>query len=473
MQNKDKIISDFEAGHCSEAKRKRKHKFDAVDEPLIKWFRCVRDQKIPVSGEMLLLKAQEFARACGCDDTDKLDANWVNRWKSRQEVVCKKLHGEAESVDQCGVDDWQKHRLPALLKQFKAEEIFNTDETGLFYRCLPDRTHVMKNEKCAGGKLSKDRLTVLVTASMAGEKLPPLVIGKSANPRCFKNVKKLPLPYEHNTKAWMTSTIFEKWVKKLDLQMRKRERKIALVLDNCTAHPSVSGLTNVKLVFLPPNTTAKTQPMDAGVIRCFKAHYIKNLAKMRLLAFEEKKPNCKIDVLESMKLFNQAWDSVSETAIKNCFKKVMFVQPELEDNLEETESNVDEDIEGIWERLQAGGLIPETCTFSVYTENDSQLQTRETITESSMLDDLRATGEDITVQKEKEDEEDVSVEEVEPTISSSTEALALMRQLDRYFRSHDDSEEMLRHLTKIQKYVVDKSITKTKQLKINDFFARK
>ena len=124
------------------------------------------------------MKAQEFARACGCDDTDKLDANWVNRWKSRQEVVCKKLHGEAESVDQCGVDDWQKHRLPALLKQFKAEEIFNTDETGLFYRCLPDRTHVMKNEKCAGGKLSKDRLTVLVTTSMAGEKLPPLVIGK-------------------------------------------------------------------------------------------------------------------------------------------------------------------------------------------------------------------------------------------------------------------------------------------------------
>ena len=41
----------------------------------------------------------------------------------------------------------------------------------------------------------------------------------------------------------------------------------------------------------------------------------------------------------------------------------MFVQPELEDNLEETESNVDEDIEGIWERLQGGGLIPETCTF--------------------------------------------------------------------------------------------------------------
>ena len=67
----------------------------------------------------------------------------------------------------------------------------------------------------------------------------------------------------------------------------------------------------------------------------------------------------------------------------------MLVQLELEDNLEESESNVDEDIEGIWEKIQAGGLIPETCTFSEYTENDSQLQTCETIIESSILDDLR------------------------------------------------------------------------------------
>ena len=71
--------------------------------------------------------------------------------------------------------------------------------------------------------------------------------------------------------------------------MRKSNRNIALVLDNCTAHPKVEGLTNIKLIFLPPNTTARTKPMDAGVIRCLKSHYQKNIAKMRLVAFEEKK----------------------------------------------------------------------------------------------------------------------------------------------------------------------------------------
>ena len=77
---------------------------------------------------------------------------------------------------------------------------------------------------------------------------------------------KLPLPYESNKKAWMTATIFEVWVKKLDSRMRKSTRTVALVLDNCTALPNVIGLTNVKLIILPPNTTAKTQPMDAGVL---------------------------------------------------------------------------------------------------------------------------------------------------------------------------------------------------------------
>ena len=54
LKNKKKIIEDFEASCSSNTKRKRKHNFEAVDEPLVKWFRQARDEKILVSGEMLL-----------------------------------------------------------------------------------------------------------------------------------------------------------------------------------------------------------------------------------------------------------------------------------------------------------------------------------------------------------------------------------------------------------------------------------
>ena len=57
---------------------------------------------------------------------------------------------------------------------------------GYFIGVYPTGLHVFKNDKCAGGKPSRERLTVSVTASMVGEKLPPLDIGKSANPRVFQ-----------------------------------------------------------------------------------------------------------------------------------------------------------------------------------------------------------------------------------------------------------------------------------------------
>ena len=47
-------------------------------------------------------------------------------------------------------------------------------------------------------------------------KVPLFVLGKAANPCCFKNVKSLPMQYDSNTKAWMTGEIFTKWVIKFD-----------------------------------------------------------------------------------------------------------------------------------------------------------------------------------------------------------------------------------------------------------------
>ena len=465
-KQKNKIIFEFEAGRNAEMKRKRQHGFEDVDEPLVKWFRSARDEKIPVSGEMLVLKARQFASISGYDNVDKLDINWINRWKSREEVACKKLHGEAASVDEACVDDWHKNRLPILLKEFKKEHIFNADETGLFYKCLPDRTHVFKNETCAGGKLSKERLSVLVAASMAGEKLPLLVIGKAAQPRCFKNVKQLPLPYQSNSKAWMTSSIFETWVRKLDIKMKNNNRKIALVVDNCTAHAVMRGLTNVRLVFLPPNTTAKTQPMDAGVIRCLKAHYRKNLAEMRLLAFEGKK-EFKVDVLEAMKLLDQAWKSVSDTTIQNCFRKVRFAPSTSEENLETTNES-DNSAEGIWERLQVAGLVPEGFNFNEYVEGDSELITRETITEASIIDDLGAS-EHPADDQEDDDDEDNSLDEPGPTPFSALEAI---KTLDRYYRTQGNSDVMLRNVSKMQQDILAReACNRTKQTKITHFFA--
>ena len=53
-------------------------------------------------------------------------------------------------------------------------DVFNADETALFFRTLPNRSLVEKSKKLIGSKLFKERITVLLATSVTGEKLESL-----------------------------------------------------------------------------------------------------------------------------------------------------------------------------------------------------------------------------------------------------------------------------------------------------------
>ena len=114
---------------------------------------------------------------------------------------------------------------------------------------------------------------------MVGDKEIPSVIWKSLNPRCFKRVNKktLPVEYHANKKAWMTSGILEIWLKKSDKRIGRKGRKVLLFLDfleNATSHSNIQPC-NVKLKYLPANTTSILQPRDQGIILAMKRKYRK------------------------------------------------------------------------------------------------------------------------------------------------------------------------------------------------------
>ena len=54
--------------------------------------------------------------------------------------------------------------------------------------------------------------------------------------------------------------------------------KVLLILDNAPRQPAEQlrfANPNVEVVFLPPNTTSLLQLMDQGVIKAFKAYYVR------------------------------------------------------------------------------------------------------------------------------------------------------------------------------------------------------
>ena len=107
----------------------------------------------------------------------------------------KNILGESKSVTEEMTAPWTETMLPTNLSRYPLENIFNADEFGLFYQCLPNQTLHSKGEKCSEGKHSKIRLTGLAAVNAYGERLPMFVIGKTNQPRCFKGVRNLPCPY--------------------------------------------------------------------------------------------------------------------------------------------------------------------------------------------------------------------------------------------------------------------------------------
>ena len=288
IKNKDTILQT-DTG-APRRKRVRTSKHSDVESALILWFKDKRSQNIPLSGPMLQQKAIDLAKSLGVDDFVG-GSGWLDRFKKRFDISFRVLCGESECVTSDMTDHWSSVTLPHLLQEYAPEDIFNADESGLFYRLLPNKSLVSKGETCHGGKQSKERITILPCANMTGtEKLPLLVIGKSQKPRCFKGVKSLPVPYKANKKAWMTSPLFTEWIQQHDRRFAKQKRRVVFVIDNCPAHPHINGLKAIKLQFLPPNTTSKTQPMDQGIIANIKHHYRSTILQQLICAIDQESP---------------------------------------------------------------------------------------------------------------------------------------------------------------------------------------
>ena len=98
--------------------------------------------------------------------------------------------------------------------------------------------------------------------------------------------------------------------------MRLQNKHIVMVDDNCPAHPAVE-LTNIELVFLPPNTTSHTQPMDSGIIKKLNHYYRKSLALRRLEASDEDTP-FSWNILDAVIALKSAWARVTPQTITNC-----------------------------------------------------------------------------------------------------------------------------------------------------------
>ena len=242
-----------------------------IEEALIIWIEKALEFNLTIMGSLIQQKALKFAEMLETTDF-RASSGWLQKFKQRYSIRTYKKHGESQSAPIEQIPELREN-LKEITKQYRPEDIFNCDETGLYWKMEPTRG--LSIRPVSGTKQSKERVTILLTCNAIGtEKLIPLFIHKYQNPRPLNGISKnsLPVDYYWNCKAWMQISIWNNYLKKLDEKMRSMDRKILLLVDNAPTHNLLNdlNLTNVTIHNLPPNTTSHLQPLDAGIIHSFK-----------------------------------------------------------------------------------------------------------------------------------------------------------------------------------------------------------
>jgi hypothetical protein len=127
------------------------------------------------------------------------------------------------TADAVSSEQWKSTKLQKLLQKFCADDIYNANETGLFYCATPDSSLSYKHATLSGTKKAVDCATMLCCSNMSGtDKQKLLVIAKRAKPQCFKgiSVDSSPVLYHPNKNALMTSEIFKKWLMSWDVELQ-------------------------------------------------------------------------------------------------------------------------------------------------------------------------------------------------------------------------------------------------------------
>ncbi|XP_017624694.1 CENP-B homolog protein 2-like [Gossypium arboreum] len=443
-------------------KRHKSTKYPKLEKVLYEWF-LLYQEKVNMTGEMIQTKAKDWMRRLIPHALSEFNFSigWLEQFKARRGIKSYRIFGESGSVDLENIEDTLP-QIRAKLESFDWKDIYNMDETSLFYRLQAD--HSLATKQLEGRKKDKERFIVVVCYNGNGsDKVSLWVIGKFA--RCFKhvNIDNLNCHYRAKKKSMDDWIAFSRFCSLFDARMTGRN--VLLIVDNCPAHPKViESLRNVELFFCLQIQHKKIQPCDAGIIRVIKIYYQRRFYFSILEDYEKGEINPeKINVLDAIHFINATWNiDVKPTIIANCFRhcKIRFE----EDMPLEQEIG---DVEGIHKLKEVISYLHYRNAMDVEQTLNYPSET-ESLIESSMDEEIIQGVMDVSAN----DEQDLDDSSILPHVSPKKAFLAV-DTLKNYLIQHEKNiPDLIYALLKVKDEIVFDSHAKKKQLTIYTYFSK-
>ncbi|XP_005608571.1 tigger transposable element-derived protein 1 [Equus przewalskii] len=369
--NKEKIKASSRVATPLRASRLTRHRsavMETMERLLHVWLEDQTQRNVPLSVTIIQEKAKslfdDLQRQKGESsrtETFSASKGWFVRFKERHCLPHFKMNGTAP-----GHKDGYPEVLKSIIQEgeYTPQQVFNVDETGLYWKRMPEGTFISMEEKAEPGfKSSKDRLMLLLGGNAAGDfKLKPLLVYHSENPKALKGYSKpnLPVIWRSNRKAWATRSIFHEWftyffcpaVEKYCAQ-NNLTNKALLILDNAPCHPvNLSDLSdNVRVEYLPDSTADSVQPMSQGVASVFKAQYLRRTFEHILEATDGEDTAIirefwrNYNIMDAVDNIAVAWEELRPATMNSVWKKiwpecVQFQSVSQTDNIAQLQQNI-------------------------------------------------------------------------------------------------------------------------------------
>ena len=471
LKKKDHWLST--TAEVADQTRAKCPKQQSLEKALFLWFSDVRSKGATLSDDILIEKAREFGLKLAISDFN-YSRGWLQRFKKRHHIKSYKCHGESASAD-LGAVSTGREQLKIDLANYDPNDIYNIDETGLFYKLKPSATLATGGVK--GEKRSKERITVALCCNATGtDKIRPLVIGRAARPRCFGRdfEPSMYVDYKYNKKAWMTAILWDEAVKSLNTRARGQGRHYLLLCDNASSHKNDQHFSNLTLKYLPPNTTSHLQPLDGGIIASFKAQYRKKLVRHFLRRIEDDQP-VTTDMRLAIQMIRASWDAVTPMCITRVWYHVDIL-PATQSSDDQTEIEDEDDLPlSELQSLLRALPVPEgesQLTAEEYTAADSATETDLPLDDDTIVELVSIQTKQCDPPVESDPELESADEEPARQPTSLKEARQGLLCAVSFFEEKGElgSVELV---MKLLSEMEDLSRKTARQLSIADFFTRK
>ncbi|XP_053667569.1 tigger transposable element-derived protein 2-like [Anopheles marshallii] len=350
--------------------------FEELDASMLSWYNESRAAGIPVTSAMCIEQAKFLHERLDMKRSFSASSGWLTRFKQRYGIAGVYTHSKTKAGSSSSADKFcYQFQQVMQNEEWLPDQIYNVDETGLYWNSLPSKTGTDTNA-------TNERITILCCTNATGtHKLDLTIIAKSKYPWNPKDEEfpQTAVNYYEAKGGWASKEIFQhwfqyKWIPEVRAYLTNKilPLRAMLLLDTAPCHITNTALRSedgcMIVRFMPTDVANWVQPMQQGIVSLLKWNYRTDLLKK---CQNDDKHMMHRRIEDAVKELEAGWSKVNSQSIKSAWNKLI---PETEQYVVENEiiqtkqeagwsKENPQSIKSTWNKL-----IPETEQYVVESE---------------------------------------------------------------------------------------------------------